>query len=89
MSSSSSRSATSKGVASGGAQEAAPAKKVACPQCGTMVEWDAKNRYRPFCSERCKMIDLGAWANESYRIPIAEEDESLDQDSAGEPPSRN
>ncbi|HEX2826726.1 MAG TPA: DNA gyrase inhibitor YacG [Burkholderiales bacterium] len=74
MSSSSSRSATSS------------RKKVACPRCGTMVEWDPQNRYRPFCSERCKMIDLGAWANESYRIPVAEDDESLDQDSQGEPP---
>ena len=66
---------------------AAPKKrKVACPQCGTMVEWDPNNRYRPFCSERCKMIDLGAWATESYRVPVADDDESLDQDSQGEPP---
>lgn len=76
MSSSSSRSATSK----------AAKKKVACPQCGTVVEWDTANRYRPFCSERCKMNDLGAWANESYRVPVAEDDESIDQDSSGEPP---
>jgi uncharacterized protein len=28
-----------------------------------------ENPWRPFCSERCKMIDLGAWASESYRVP--------------------
>lgn len=42
---------------------------VNCPQCGKEVVWDAANRYRPFCSERCSMIDLGQWAAESYRIP--------------------
>jgi uncharacterized protein len=49
---------------------------VTCPHCGTLTEWNAQNRYRPFCSERCKMIDLGAWANESYRVPVVEADES-------------
>lgn len=43
---------------------------VACPQCGRNVGWDTANRYRPFCSERCRLIDLGAWANENYRIPV-------------------
>lgn len=42
---------------------------VNCPQCGKAVEWIAENRYRPFCSERCQLIDLGAWANEEYRVP--------------------
>ena len=42
---------------------------VACPQCGAEVIWNSESRYRPFCSERCKMIDLGQWANEEYRIP--------------------
>jgi len=41
---------------------------VNCPQCGKSVLWDEANRYRPFCSERCKLIDLGQWAAESYRI---------------------
>lgn len=45
-----------------------PIKKVACPQCGQLAEFSPSNQYRPFCSERCKMIDLGAWASESYRI---------------------
>ncbi|MGQ4880026.1 DNA gyrase inhibitor YacG [Billgrantia sp. LNSP4103-1] len=41
---------------------------VACPQCQKQVAWSEKNPYRPFCSERCKLIDLGAWADESHRI---------------------
>lgn len=42
---------------------------VTCPTCGAKVEWTEKNAYRPFCSERCKKIDLGAWAEEKYKIP--------------------
>ncbi len=42
---------------------------VDCPTCGRKVEWSEKNRYRPFCSERCKQIDLGTWAEEKYSIP--------------------
>jgi uncharacterized protein len=53
-------------------------KKVACPTCGMEVEWRSENAYRPFCSERCKMIDLGAWANESYKVR-AEHDELHDE----------
>ncbi|WP_263768218.1 DNA gyrase inhibitor YacG [Propionivibrio soli] len=46
--------------------------KVRCPQCGGESEWSLANPYRPFCSERCKLIDLGAWASESYRLPEQE-----------------
>ncbi len=46
---------------------------VACPQCGKEVVWNSDSRYRPFCSERCKLIDLGQWATESYRIPQDED----------------
>lgn len=42
---------------------------VDCPTCGKKVEWIEANKYRPFCSERCKQIDLGAWAEEKYVIP--------------------
>lgn len=42
---------------------------VKCPTCGHQVEWVAENKFRPFCSERCKKIDLGAWAEEKYVIP--------------------
>ncbi len=41
---------------------------VKCPTCGKSVEWSDKFPYRPFCSERCKLIDLGEWASDSYVI---------------------
>ncbi len=41
---------------------------VQCPTCKTPVEWKAENRYRPFCSDRCRLIDLGAWASEQHVI---------------------
>jgi endogenous inhibitor of DNA gyrase (YacG/DUF329 family) len=42
---------------------------VNCPTCGKKVEWTEASKYRPFCSDRCKQIDLGAWAEEKYVIP--------------------
>lgn len=39
-----------------------------CPTCKTPKPW-TDNPYRPFCSDRCKLIDLGAWADESYKMP--------------------
>lgn len=44
-------------------------KTVACPQCGRLAAFTPANRFRPFCTERCKTIDLGAWASEAYRVP--------------------
>ncbi len=41
---------------------------VKCPTCGKDVAWVPENKFRPFCSERCKQIDLGAWAAEKYVI---------------------
>jgi endogenous inhibitor of DNA gyrase (YacG/DUF329 family) len=61
-------------------------KKVPCPRCGTLAPFTPDNKWRPFCSERCKMIDLGAWATESYRVP-AEEEDSPDEES-NEPDSK-
>ena len=43
-------------------------RKVRCPQCVGDSLWSPENPWRPFCSERCKQIDLGAWASDSYRI---------------------
>lgn len=54
---------------------------VTCPQCGKEVVWNSESRYRPFCSERCKLIDLGQWANEDYRIPVSEAPDQLDESS--------
>ena len=47
-------------------------KTVACPRCQKSVVWSTDNPFRPFCSDRCKNLDLGAWANEEYRIANAE-----------------
>ena len=48
-------------------------KTVPCPRCGTLAPYAPENPWRPFCSQRCKVIDLGAWANEDYRIPAPAE----------------
>ena len=52
---------------------------VKCPNCGKQVEWSSGNEFRPFCSERCKLIDFGTWADEKYALPaenveLSEED---------------
>ncbi|KAA0020899.1 DNA gyrase inhibitor YacG [Salinicola corii] len=63
---------------------------VPCPQCQQPVAWTTENAYRPFCSKRCKLIDLGAWADGSHRIPgephmdETELDELIDRLERGE-----
>jgi endogenous inhibitor of DNA gyrase (YacG/DUF329 family) len=44
-------------------------RTVRCPACGGPSVYAPSNRWRPFCSERCKNLDLGAWASESFRVP--------------------
>ena len=56
----------------------AKARSVSCPRCGTQVAWSPDNPYRPFCSERCKLIDLGDWAMEKYRVPVEEDKDAPD-----------
>ena len=60
---------------------------VDCPTCQQPVEWKQENTDRPFCSERCKLIDLGEWASESYAIAQrdSEEDEVFSGDLAVNP----
>jgi uncharacterized protein len=41
---------------------------VKCPTCKTLVEWKTENTFKPFCSERCKLIDLGDWASGKHSI---------------------
>jgi uncharacterized protein len=41
---------------------------VKCPNCGKETAYHG-NKFRPFCSERCKMLDFGAWADEEYTLP--------------------
>lgn len=43
--------------------------KVNCPKCQKEVLWNKTSVYRPFCSKRCKLLDLGAWATEEHAIP--------------------
>ena len=45
------------------------AKIVLCPTCSKPLPWDETSPWRPFCSERCRLIDLGEWLEESHRIP--------------------
>jgi hypothetical protein len=54
--------------------------KPVCPQCGNASSLTPDNPARPFCSERCRLIDLGAWADGSYSIPVVEADRSVDTD---------
>lgn len=55
--------------------------KVKCPICEKEVAWTADNIYRPFCSERCKLIDLGEWASGNRFIP---EDAEYDDSTASD-----
>ena len=55
---------------------------VKCPTCQRESEWSAANPWRPFCSERCKLIDLGDWAREKHAIPVTE----LDDDTSADTP---
>ncbi len=45
------------------------AKQIKCPQCGRFTFYSLENPTRPFCSERCRLIDLGQWADEAYKVP--------------------
>lgn len=47
--------------------------QITCPACKKKTTWE-ENPWRPFCSERCKLIDLGKWASEEYKIPEEKED---------------
>lgn len=56
---------------------------VSCPCCKNKTTWE-ENPWRPFCSERCKMIDLGRWAQEDYRIAGSTLDESANKQAQDE-----
>ena len=60
-----------------------PVTKVPCPRCGTPTPYVPESNWRPFCSERCKMIDLGLWGSDAYGIP--EEKMGSDQDYSDRP----
>jgi len=57
---------------------AAKPRLVRCPACGGESVYAPSNPYRPFCSERCKNMDLGAWASENFRVPEKDDPASPD-----------
>ena len=61
---------------------------VPCPTCQRPVEWSEASPFRPFCSDRCKLIDLGAWITEKRAIPGEELPTPIDYEDGtrGEPP---
>jgi endogenous inhibitor of DNA gyrase (YacG/DUF329 family) len=44
-------------------------KTIKCPTCGKPSVFEPSNKFRPFCSERCQLLDLGRWADEKYSVP--------------------
>ncbi len=60
-------------------------RQVPCPRCGKLSEYRPENRSRPFCSERCRLIDLGNWASESYRMPVEEGKNDPEDDPSSTP----
>lgn len=50
-----------------------------CPTCKEPTVYDVNNEFRPFCSKRCKLIDLGEWANESYALEASLQDLTLEE----------
>lgn len=57
---------------------------VECPTCGKLIVWSEQSPFRPFCSKRCQLIDLGEWACEEKRIPS--QGEQSDSDGWSEDP---
>ncbi|MBW8828192.1 MAG: DNA gyrase inhibitor YacG [Burkholderiales bacterium] len=57
-----------------------PRRIVTCPTCGGDSVYSPENPYRPFCSERCKNVDFGAWASESYTVEAKPTTVDLDAD---------
>jgi len=56
-------------------------RKVTCPNCGEFADFSPSNPFRPFCCERCKLIDLGLWASEQYAIPVHMQINELDEEN--------
>ncbi len=56
---------------------------IKCPQCKKEVEYSLQNKNRPFCSDRCKLIDLGAWAEEKYAVPVEDIQTAMEEFEQG------
>jgi uncharacterized protein len=67
------------------------AQRVKCPTCQREIDW-SQSPYRPFCSDRCRLIDLGAWLAEKHSIPgepaPAESEHEVTGQQDGDPPHR-
>jgi endogenous inhibitor of DNA gyrase (YacG/DUF329 family) len=65
-------------------------KRLPCPTCKREISWSEQFPWRPFCSERCKMVDLGAWLSESHAIPGEPVDDApgAGHEGAGDPSRR-
>ena len=55
---------------------------VKCPTCQRPVKFSPESVYRPFCSDRCRLIDLGAWLTEQHKIP--DESSAAEEESPGD-----
>jgi endogenous inhibitor of DNA gyrase (YacG/DUF329 family) len=64
-----------------------PVRTVPCPRCGKASPFSPENKWRPFCSERCKTLDLGDWAAERYRVASEEKLEDTDDEKKGDDPA--
>lgn len=60
-------------------------KSIKCPECGKSTEYSPENEYRPFCSKRCRLIDLGEWIDGTYKVKTEENSQypqSLEEESS-------
>jgi endogenous inhibitor of DNA gyrase (YacG/DUF329 family) len=63
------------------------AQRLRCPTCQRPIQWSEQFPYRPFCSDRCRLIDLGAWLSEKHTIPD-DAPEAADERTPGADDSR-
>ena len=61
-----------------------PVRLLPCPTCRKPAPWTLGNKYRPFCSERCRLIDFGEWADERRRIPGQPLEDVMSEDLDGD-----
>ncbi len=59
-------------------------RKFSCPRCQTEIAWNDSYPFRPFCSQRCKLIDFGDWASERFTIAGAELSELVGEEDAAD-----
>jgi len=59
------------------------ARQFSCPTCNRPIQWNDAFPDRPFCSERCRLIDLGAWLTEKHAIPGEPVEDAPDSEDGG------